>query len=318
MKNNYAKIIETLESAREIAVFCHTSPDGDTIACALAFYRALTPLGKTVHLFSEDPIPEKYHFLEGSELFGKADKKHYELALAVDCSDADRMGGGKRAFLASPKRIAIDHHKSHTPFAHISQVESDAAACAEIVCRILRQAGWVTDSVAEALFVGVVADTGCFQFSSTTAESHRIAAFLMEYDIDAPQLVYKTFRRMPERVFNLKKRVLSACRFFDEGKISLITFRQTDFDETGTTSADTDGIIDAALEVAGVEVAFSVSEVADKNFKISVRTKDYVDASDLAATFGGGGHARAAGCRLNGFYEDIVDKLLKAARDRLL
>ena len=284
MKNNYAKIIETLESAREIAVFCHTSPDGDTIACALAFYRALTPLGKTVHLFSEDAIPEKYRFLEGSELFVKADKKHYELFWPVTAC----------------------------------LVAADAAACAEIVCRILRQAGWVTDSVAEALFVGVVADTGCFQFSSTTAESHRIAAFLMEYDIDAPQLVYKTFRRMPERVFNLKKRVLSACRFFDEGKISLITFRQTDFDETGTTSADTDGIIDAALEVAGVEVAFSVSEVADKNFKISVRTKDYVDASDLAATFGGGGHARAAGCRLNGFYEDIVDKLLKAARDRLL
>lgn len=318
MKNNYDKIIETLKGAREIAVFCHISPDGDTIACALALYRALNPLGKTVHLFSEDDIPEKYRFLEGWELFEKADKKRYELAVAVDCSDADRMGGGKRAFLAATKRIAIDHHKSHSQFAHVTQVESDAAACAEIVCRILEQAGWVTDSVAEALFVGLVADTGCFQFSSTTAESHRIASMLMRYKIDAAQLVYLTYRRIPEKVFNLKKRVLSACRFFDDGKISLITFRRSDFDETGTTSAETDGIIDAALEVASIEVAFSVSEVSDKNFKISVRTKDYVDASDLASTFGGGGHSRAAGCRLNGFYEDIVDKLLKAARDRLL
>lgn len=317
MKNNYGKIIETLKSAREIAVFCHTSPDGDTIACALALYRALTPLGKTVYLFSEDEIPEKYRFLDGWQLFCKADKKTYPLAVAVDCSDADRIGGGKRAYLASSLRLAVDHHKSHIPFAHIAEVQSDAAACAEIVADILDEAGWITPSVAEALFVGIVADTGCFQFSSTTARTHKTAAALMEKGIDATQLVYDTYRRVPLNVFNLKKRVLSACKFFDEGKISLITFRKTDFDGTGTVPADTDGIIDSALEVASVEVAFSVSEVGDKNFKISVRTKDYVDASDLAATFGGGGHARAAGCRLNGYYEDIVDKLLKAARDRL-
>lgn len=317
MKNNYGKIIETLKSAREIAVFCHTSPDGDTIACALSLYRALTPLGKTVCLLSEDEIPAKYRFLDGWQLFAKADKRSYPLAVAVDCSDADRMGGGKRPFLASPLRIAIDHHKSHVPFAHISEVQSDAAACAEIVADILDEAGWITPTVAETLFVGIVADTGCFQFSSTTARTHETAAKLMERGIDSAQLVYDTYRRLPLNVFNLKKRVLSACRFFDEGRISLITFRKTDFEETATVPADTDGIIDSALEVADVEVAFSVSEVGDKNFKISVRTKDYVDASDLAATFGGGGHARAAGCRLNGYYEDIVDKLLKAARDRL-
>ena len=100
-------------------------------------------------------------------------------------------------------------------------------------------------------------------------------------------------------------------------KTAIITFFADDFAATGTKSADTEGIIASVIDIDGVEVAFAVSEVGDKNFKVSVRTKSYVDASDLASVFGGGGHERAAGCRLNGFYEDVVDKLVKAANDRL-
>ena len=103
----------------------------------------------------------------------------------------------------------------------------------------------------------------------------------------------------------------------DDGRIAVIAFRKKDFEETGTTTADTDGVIDPVIAIAGVEVAFSIAEVADKSFKISIRTSGGADASDIAAVFGGGGHSRAAGCRLNGYYEDIVDKLMKAARDRL-
>ena len=110
---------------------------------------------------------------------------------------------------------------------------------------------------------------------------------------------------------------MSKCRFFEDGKIAIITFLTSDFESTGTETSDTEGIISSAIDVDGVEVAFAVSEVKDKNFKVSVRTKNYVDASDVAGEFGGGGHEKAAGCRLNGYYEDVVDKLVKAARDRL-
>ena len=172
-------------------------------------------------------------------------------------------------------------------------------------------------SVAEALFVGIVTDTGCFRFSSTTAETHAIAAELMRRGIDAEALVCNSYSKTTRSIFSLKQRVLGGCKFYDDGKIAVIAFRKKDFEETGTTAADTDGVIDPVIAIAGVEVAFSIAEVADKSFKISIRTSGGVDASDIAAVFGGGGHSRAAGCRLNGYYEDIVDKLMKAARDRL-
>lgn len=316
-ENEYRSMADMLLGARDVAVFCHISPDGDTLASALAVYRALTPRGISVSLYSEDGVPEKYKFLEGAELFTRAGKRVHELALAVDCSDIDRLGGGARAFLAAKKRAVIDHHKTHIKFAPSTLVDSDAAACAEIVYRVLDSAGLVDKSVAEALFVGIVTDTGCFRFSSTTAETHAIAADLMRRGIDAEALVCNSYSKTTRSIFALKQRVLGGCKFYDDGKIAVIAFRKKDFEETGTTTADTDGVIDPVIAIAGVEVAFSIAEVADKSFKISIRTGGGADASDIAAVFGGGGHSRAAGCRLNGYYEDIVDKLMKAARDRL-
>ena len=177
--------------------------------------------------------------------------------------------------------------------------------------------GLVDKGVAALLFGGIVADSGCFQYPSTTARTHEIARELMGYGIDAADIIYRVHRRLTPPVFALKTRVLSNCRFFDGGKIALLTFTKKDFEETGTSPSDTEGMIASAIDVDGVEVAFAVSEAAEKSFKVSIRTKDSADACDIASAFGGGGHSRAAGCRMNGFYEDVVDKLLKAARDRM-
>lgn len=317
MNEKLQKIAEMLKSAKEVAVFCHTNPDGDTIACALSLCRALSVAGKNVTPVCDGEIPEKYRFMEGAENFVLPDKRTHDTAIAVDCSDLARLGGAGKCFLSAKHRAAIDHHKSHENFAQVDYTEADAAACAEIVFLLLEGMGAVDDGVAALLFGGIVADSGCFQYPSTTRRTHSIACELMKYDIDAADIIYRVHRKISADVFRLKNRVLSACRFFDEGKIAVISFMQSDFDATGTSSADTEGIVASAIDVDKVEVAFAVSEVGDKNFKISIRTKNYADASDIASAFGGGGHMRAAGCRLNGFYEDVVDKLLKAARDRM-
>lgn len=314
---NLLKIAKILDGAHDIAVYCHTNPDGDTIACALSLYHALVEKGKNVDLFCDGEIPEKYAFLQGSELFRLPEKGVHEVGIAVDCSDLERLGGASRSFLTSKKRIAVDHHKSHHPFAEVYCVDTNAAACAEIVFELLDSMNAVDDVCAELLFSGIVADSGCFQYPSTTAHTHTVAARLLQHDFDAADIVYRVHRKLSPAVFALKQRVLGRCRYFSEGKTAIITFFADDFAATGTKSADTEGIIASVIDIDGVEVAFAVSEVGDKNFKVSVRTKSYVDASDLASVFGGGGHERAAGCRLNGFYEDVVDKLVKAANDRL-
>lgn len=317
MHEKLQNIADMLKSAKDIAVFCHTNPDGDTISCALSLCRALGKLGKTVTPICDCEIPEKYRFMEGADKFELPGKRVHEAALAVDCSDLARLGGAGKCFLTAKRRAAVDHHKSHENFAETDYTEADAAACAEIVFLLLDGMGLVDDGVAALLFAGIVADTGCFQYPSTTRRTHLIACELMKRDINSSEIIYRVHRRLSEEVFRLKTRVLNSCRFFDGGKIALISFFKKDFDETGTSSSDTEGIISSAIDVDGVEVAFAVSEVKDKNFKVSIRTKDYADASDIASAFGGGGHLRAAGCRLNGYYEDVVDKLLKAARDRM-
>ena len=317
MNDKLQKIADMLSSAKDIAVFCHTNPDGDTIACALAMCRALNNAGKTAIPVCDSPVPEKYAFMEGAESFTLPDKRAHELAFAVDSSDLSRLGGAGKCFLSAKRRAAVDHHKSHENFAQFDYVEADASACAEIVFLLLDGMGLIDDGVAAMLFAGIVADSGCFQYPSTTARTHDIARRLMAYNIDAADIIYRVHRRLTPNVFALKNRVLSRCKFYDDGAIAVITFMRSDFEATSTSPADTEGMIASAIDVDGVEVAFAVSEVADKNFKVSVRTKERADASDIAYAFGGGGHSRAAGCRMNGFYEDVIDKLLKAARDRM-
>ena len=117
--------------------------------------------------------------------------------------------------------------------------------------------------------------------------------------------------------FMLENAVLTKCKFFEDDKIAIISFTENDFKQTNTSMNDTLGTIVKVIDIDTVKVAFAISEASPKSYKIMIRTKDGIDASDIAREFGGGGHIRAAGCRLNGYYEDIVDKLLKVARDRL-
>lgn len=224
MHEKLQNITDMLKSAKDIAVFCHTNPDGDTISCALSLCRALGKLGKTVTPICDCEIPEKYRFMEGADKFELPGKRVHEAALAVDCSDLARLGGAGKCFLAAKRRAAVDHHKSHENFAETDYTEADAAACAEIVFLLLDGMGLVDDGVAALLFAGIVADTGCFQYPSTTRRTHLIACELMKRDINSSEIIYRVHRRLSEEVFRLKTRVLNSCRFFDGGKIALISF----------------------------------------------------------------------------------------------
>lgn len=314
---NLQEIAKKLNKASTVAIYCHTNPDGDTLGCALALRYALINKGKRADVFCEDALPDKYQRLRGGEFVKFPDKTSHDVALAVDCSDIERLGACMKSFLSAREQIAIDHHKSHKRFADITAVDAKAAACAEIVFKLLKQMKAIGNETAELLFGAIITDTGCFSYSSTTEETHAIACELLKYDFNSSDVIYNLHKRTPENVFRLKNRVLSKCKFFSGGKIGMIIFHEEDFLQTGTKSSDTEGIITSVIDVDTVEIAFAISEVNDKNFKVSIRTKEKVDASDCASVFGGGGHKNAAGCRLNGFLEDVVDKLLKAANDRL-
>ncbi|MDR3216334.1 MAG: bifunctional oligoribonuclease/PAP phosphatase NrnA [Clostridiaceae bacterium] len=319
-ENNYQALSAALKNADSIGIFSHVSPDGDTIGSGLALYGALKALGKTVFIACADPIPQKLLFLPGAAAVTQNPPKAakpLDLAIAVDTASYERLGVFGHDFSRAKNTAVIDHHKSNPRYGKINIVV-ECAATAEIIYRILKENALLSDDAAACLFAGIVTDSGCFAFSSVTPETHAIAAELMNgFKFDAENIIYNTYRAKSLQVFKLRNAVLSKCKFYNDGQIAVVSIFQSDLKDTGAGESDTEGIVTDGISIIGVEVAFSLTEMPNKQFKVSIRTKNYVDANDCAAAFGGGGHTRAAGCRLSGNYYDIVDKLLKVARDRL-
>lgn len=315
--DRYSLIIRMINRANDVAVYCHTNPDGDTLSSALALYTALKKQGKQVSIYCDMPVPDKYRVLTNSSEIEFPHKGTHELAIAVDCAGIDRLGQCMRSFLSSKAQIAIDHHKSFARFAEICLVDGEAAACAQIMYRLLKQMKAIDGDIAGLLFAGIVTDSGCFAYSSVTEETHVIASELLSYGIGGSDIIYDVFRSTDLNKFRLKCRVLDKAKFFEDGKIAIISFTKNDFEATGTDTADTEGIISELIAIRDVQVAYALAEVGERSFKLSIRTKSAVDASEIAMTMGGGGHSAAAGCRINGYFEDVVEKIVKLAKDRL-
>ena len=315
--NDYSDVIKQINKANDIAIYCHTDPDGDALGSMLALGCALKNKGKSVYMYCDSQISKRNSKFEGSEQILSPDTKPHELGISVDCSDLDRLGGCVKSFLSCKTQIAIDHHSSFKRFTEICLVEKDACACAQIVYGILSKMRLIDKRVAKLLFAGIVTDSGNFAYSSVTPETHKIAADLMGFDFDAADTIYNVFRSTTIERFNLKRKALSKAKFYCDNQVGIIVFSVDDFKSTNTSTADTEGIINELIDIETVKVAYALSEVGDKNYKLSVRTKNPIDASEIAGLFGGGGHKNAAGCRVNGYLEDIIEKIVKFANDRI-
>ena len=319
IKDRLTLIKKEIEKASSISIFIHINPDGDCISSGIALCRAIRKLGKEVFVYSDEIIPEKYKFLPYIEYVKPINthSKKVDLSISVDVPSLDRIGPGIASFLSAKKQIMIDHHISRDKFADITCVDSNAAACTEIIFKLIKMLKQMDDEIAILLFTGIVTDTGCFQFANTTNKTFQIVSELREYNIDSQDIIYRTFSSMPKKVFELKKRVLNNIRFYENDQIGIITFRNEDFLATGTDESNTEGIISAVRNINCIKIAISICETKNSSWKISFRSMGNIDSSYMASVFGGGGHKGAAGCRISGTYEDVVDKLLKVARDNL-
>lgn len=320
------KFISYFDGADSVALLCHVNPDSDTLGSALSLRLALKKLGKRCNVFCDDNPPERLSFLPTVNVVNETaeDKfKKYDVCVAVDCNDPDRFNIVGKYFKNAKKTLVIDHHKTNRNFADFSVCDANAGATAEIMFLVISclsenaKTNLFDKDIATLLFSSIVGDTGAFSFDNTSANTFEVAGQLLKYGVDSHFIIYTMMKSQTENRYKLKARAMYNTRFFDDGQIGVMTFRLSDFEETGTSTAVTDGIINELIDVQNVKVAFAVSEVGDKYFKASIRTKAPYDASNIALTFGGGGHERAAGCRLSGYYEDVLDKLLKSARDEI-
>lgn len=319
----YNKIINIIKSSNDIAIFMHINPDGDALGSSLAMYTFLKKLGKNVHCFTPgltNIIQPKFLFLTNVDAYNKELSPNYELAIALDCGDAARLSEENfKVFKKAKTKIVIDHHESHESFSPLTLLEANSASTTQIVYKLLKMydKNNIDYDIALQLYTGLVTDSGSFSYSSTSSQTHKIAAELLEYGIDAGHVSRKVMKDTPYNVFNLKNRVLSKTKFYSDNQIAVINFNPEDFQSTQTTESDTEGLINNILDIDSVEIAIAIAEVKDKAYKVSIRSKDKVKASDIAGIFGGGGHANAAGCRVYGYYEDVYNKLISISTEML-
>jgi bifunctional oligoribonuclease and PAP phosphatase NrnA len=314
------EITATLRGAKRIALVSHRDPDPDTIGSALALGLGLESLGKRVSWHCADPVPEQQRFLHGSERFTQdPPAEDVDLVVTVDFGSVDRA---KFALPARPTLVNIDHHASNDNFGTANLVDVTAAATAELVSRVIDALGikW-TPEMATAALVGIMTDTGSFQFPSTDSRALDRAARLREAGADLQAITYNIFRNKRFEALKLWGFAFSRLVREESGQLVWTEIRAGDIDEAEAREEDISGLVEQVARSSGMRVALLFNEQSGaRAVKVSCRTSQWepsVDASAVMARFGGGGHVRAAGALIEGTLADVRDRVLDAARAAL-
>lgn len=298
------RILDALRPARTVCVVGHFRPDGDCVGSQLALTLALWGEGKKVACWNEDPIPQKYRFLDPDGLIEKPkpDLK-FDCVISADAASLERLGKRVGECIARRKLlINIDHHPSNTRFGDLDWVSSRQPSTGELIYRLLRVARWpITPRIADCLFTAVSTDTGSFQYPSTLPATYHVAGELVARGANLAKICDEVYQSFPLPRARLLKRVYARFRLTAKDRIAWFWLKQADFARTGAESADSEGLIDHIRAIDPVVVACVFEEVEPELTRVSLRSKsDRVDVNEIAAQFGGGGHAAAAGARIEG------------------
>ena len=310
-----SQIKDRLNQAQSILIASHVRPDGDAIGALLALGLALQNAGKTVQMVLQDGVPGSFRHLHGHDQVQKEPKGEWDTFISVDCADFKRLG---KPFQSGPKPdINIDHHITNEKFGKINLIVGEEVATSAILTDCLPLWGLeITQPIAAALLTGIVTDTLGFRISSTTPESLRQAALLMERGADLPDLYSRA----------LVRRTYPAARYWGAGLSSLErsdglvwgTLTVADRKAAGYGGNDDADLINVISAIDGSQVGMIFVEQSDQRVKISWRAiEDGVDVSQVAKHFGGGGHAAAAGADIPGSLSEIQPLVLKTTREML-
>ncbi|MBR4943327.1 MAG: bifunctional oligoribonuclease/PAP phosphatase NrnA [Clostridia bacterium] len=312
-ENTLQQIAERIKKAKRIVIVTHMRPDGDALGSALALSTALNNLKIANQVCDETDIPSNLSFLNGLESVKKKPQGNYDLLIAVDCSDEQRMGAlSEELFLAKKNRIDvinIDHHISNNRFGQYNFVQVCASNCMNIAKLIDCLGAQIDKKTAEYLLLGLLTDSGNFSHDDVGEEILALAARLVKAGANIRDFNYQLFKKQPKARAKLHAKVMGGMRFYHEDRFAVITITKRAMEECGADNGMTEGFVDFPLNVDTVEIAASVMEVKAGQYKISLRSKNYADVNRLAGTYGGGGHIRAAGCMLFGDLEDVLDRL---------
>jgi len=307
-----------IQKADNILITSHMEPDGDSLGSQLALRRYLIGLEKEVDIFNQGQISQKYEFLPDIEHVIDIDtggtkeaSEKYDLAIVLECPDTERTGDVRPLIDRAKMIINIDHHPDNTGYGDIAYLDSGASAVGEILSTYFFDVGYKIDrEAAIQLYTAILTDTGRFRFNSTTRKTMEIAGKLIEAGADPRYISDSVYYSFSESTLHLIGKVFSRVRLFGGGKICLVAMDQNTLSENNFNPADTEGMAEYTLFGKGVVIGGLLKEVGKRRTKVSLRSRDGINVSELAHKYGGGGHNNASGFHIDLPLMEAQEKLL--------
>jgi len=306
------KIYEEVKEASTIGISGHIRPDGDCIGSAMGLYLYLSKVcpKATIQVFLEKPadIFSCISSIDEIHTDFTTDVKQFDVFIALDAAK-DRLGEAERFFDQAKKRINIDHHVSNSGCGDVNYLRPDASSTSELIYEVIGDKSQLDAEIAKALYIGMVHDTGVFQYSNTSPATLRAAAELISFGFDFSELIDKTFYEKTYVQNQILGRALLESILFMDGRcvVSMVDKKTMNFYQA--EPHDLEGIVSQLRSTKGVECAIFMYQIDTLEYKVSLRSNGKVDVAKVAAFFGGGGHVRAAGVTMQGTFHDIVNNL---------
>ena len=298
-----------------ILILCHKNPDGDTLGSAAALAHALADMGKKAYIACHNRIPAKYDYLniplaeEGAEI---------DFVVSVDVAGINLLGDSLMEY-AHKINLCIDHHGSNGEYAKYLCLKADYPAAAQLMYEVLCEMGCeITPHIADCLYTGILTDTGCFKYSSTTPLTHIIGARLMELGAQHTMLVEKFFMSKTRKAVQLERYMMNNLEYYFDDRCALLVLTREAILDIQPDPTDLDGLSSMPRDFEGVDISILIRPLREEgSYKLSIRTGETVDACAIASALGGGGHIRAAGCEVIGSIETVKKAILREVENTL-
>ncbi|MBQ9699829.1 MAG: bifunctional oligoribonuclease/PAP phosphatase NrnA [Lachnospiraceae bacterium] len=303
-------LLAKIEAATSIAIAGHVRPDGDCVGSCMGLYNYIKDNypSKQVSVYMEDMGDAFNYISRMDEVKHIDDGDKPSLVILLDVSDIERIGVIGHMFSSSKNTICIDHHVSNNGLAMENVIEPKASSTCQVLYKMLDETK-ISKEVAEALYTGIIHDSGVFKYSSTSAETMNIAGKLMEKGIDFQSIIDDGFYAKTYIQNHILGKALVESILFFNGKCIFTVISKKDMEFYGVSSKDLNGIVEQLRLTEGVECAIFLYEMEHLTYKVSLRSKKYLDVNKVAGYFGGGGHVRAAGCTMKGTSHDVINNL---------
>ncbi len=305
-------INKIIGEAKTVGIAGHIRPDGDCVGSCMALYNylKLNRPDLEVRVFLEF-VDNKFRLIKNTDKIETEgfDGTRFDLFIALDTASMERLGKNQAFFENAKRTVCIDHHKSNLGYADYNHIVPEASSASEVLFDLL-DVNLFNREIAEPMYMGIAHDSGVFRFQSTTAKTMMIAAKMIEFGVDFNTILEETFYGKSYNQLMITARIQSHATLCMDGKCIYGYCTSEMMEEYGVTINDLDAVVASIRNVDGVEVAMFIYQLEKNKYKASLRSKKYIDVSEIASLFGGGGHVRAAGFDVEGTLEQIIKDVL--------